>query len=61
MAIIPTQCFYRFLKIMIGPLAKVNCFFFSHFDENPCAGIFGICLDFTVVDCVDNNELYIKL
>ena len=33
---------------------------FLHFDKTPCAGIFDICLDFTVVDCVDNNELYIN-
>ena len=34
---------------------------FLHFNKNPCAGIFDICLDFTLVDCVDNDELYIKL
>ena len=33
---------------------------FLHFDKTPCAGIFDICLDFTVIDCVDNNELYIN-
>ena len=34
---------------------------FLHFDKNPCVGIFDNCLDFTVLDCVDNNELYRKL
>ena len=34
--------------------------FFVHFDKNPWAGIFDICLDFTAVDSVDNNELYIE-
>ena len=27
--IIPTQCFYRFSEILIGPLAKLNCFYTS--------------------------------
>ena len=27
--IIPTQCFYRFSEILIGPLAKSNCFYTS--------------------------------
>ena len=48
--------FYLFSEILIGPLTKLK-----HFDKNPCAGIFDMFLDFTVVDCVDNNELYIKL
>ena len=34
---------------------------FLHFDRSPCVGIFDNCLDITVVDCVGNNELYIKL
>ena len=34
---------------------------FLHFDKSPCVGIFDNCLDITVVDCVGNNELYIKL
>ena len=49
--IIPTQCFYRFSEILIGPLAKLNCFL--HFDKSPCVGIFDNCLDITVVDCVN--------
>ena len=28
-AIIPTQCFYRFLAILIGPLVKLNGFYTS--------------------------------
>ena len=34
---------------------------FLHFDKSPCVGIFDNCLDIKVVDCVGNNELYIKL
>ena len=34
---------------------------FLHFDKNQCVGIFDNCLDFTVQDYVDNNELYRKL
>ena len=34
---------------------------FLHFDKNPDVGIFDNCLDFTVLDFVDNNELYRKL
>ena len=50
-----------FSEFLIGPLTKLNGFYTSIKTPNPCAGIFDICLDFTVVDCVDSNELYIKL
>ena len=36
-----------------------NIKLFLHFDKNPCVGIFDNCLDFTVLDFVDNNELYV--
>ena len=32
---------------------------FLHFDKNPCVGIFDNCLDFTVLDCVDNKERHL--
>ena len=48
-----------FSEILVGPLAKLNCFYTSI--KNPCVGIFDNCLEFTVLDCVDNNELYLKL
>ena len=58
-AIIPTQCFYRFFGDFDWSVCKIKLFL--HFDKNPCVGIFDNCLDFTVLDCVDNNELYRKL
>ena len=57
--IIPTQCFYRFFRDFDWSVGKIKLFL--HFDKSPCVGIFDNCLDITVVDCVDNNELYIKL
>ena len=57
--IIPTQCFYRFFGDFDWSLGKIKLFL--HFDKNPCVGIFDNCLDFTVLDCIDNNELYRKL
>ena len=57
--IIPTQCFYRFFGDFDWSVGKIKLFL--HFDKNPCVGIFDNCLDFTVLDCVDNNELYRKL
>ena len=58
-SIIPTQCFYRFFGDFDWSVGKIKLFL--HFDKNPCVGIFDNCLDFTVLDCVDNNELYRKL
>ena len=55
-SIIPTQCFYRFFGDFDWSVGKIKLFL--HFDKNPCVGIFDNCLDFTVLDCVDNNELY---
>ena len=49
-----------FSEILIGPLAKLNCFYTS-IKAHVCVGIFDNLLDITVVDCVGNNELYIKL
>ena len=57
--IIPTQCFYCYFGDFDWSVGKIKLFL--HFDKNPCVGIFDICDDFTVLDCVDNNELYIKL
>ena len=57
--IIPTQCFYRFFGDFDWSVGKIKLFL--HFDKNPCVGIFDNCLDFTVLDCVDINELYRKL
>ena len=57
--IIPTQCFYRFFGDFDWSVGKIKLFL--HFDKNPCVGIFDNCLDFTVLDCVDNNEPYRKL
>ena len=57
--IIPTQCFYRFFGDFDWSVGKIKLFL--HFDKSPCVGIFDNCLDMTVVDCVNNNELYIKL
>ena len=57
--IIPTQCFYRFFGDFDWSVGKIKLFL--HFDKNPCVGILDNCLDFTVLDCVDNNELYRKL
>ena len=57
--IIPTQCFYRFFGDFDWSVGKIKLFL--HFDKSPCVGIFDNCLDITVVDCVNNNELYIKL
>ena len=57
--IIPTQCFYRFFGDFDWSVGKIKLFL--HFDKNPCVGIFDNCLDTTVLDCVDNNELYRKL
>ena len=57
--IIPTHCFYRFFGDFDWSNGKIRSFL--HFDKNPCVGIFDNCLDFTVLDCVDNNELYRKL
>ena len=53
------NAFIVFSESLIGPLAKLNCFYTSI--KNACVGIFDNCLDFTVLDCVDNNELYRKL
>ena len=58
-AIIPTQCFYRFFGDFDWSVSKIKLFL--HFDKSPCVGIFDNCFDITVVDCVGNNELYIKL
>ena len=57
--IIPTQCFYRFFGDFDWSVGKIKLFL--HFDKNPCVGIFDNCLDFTVLDGVDNNELCRKL
>ena len=57
--IIPTQCFYRFFGDVDWSVGKIKLFL--HFDKTSCVGIFDNCLDFTVLDCVDNNELYNKL
>ena len=57
--IIPTQCFYRFFGDFDWSVGKIKLFL--HFDKNPCVGIFDNYLDFTMLDCVDNNELYRKL
>ena len=57
--IIPTQCFYRFFGDFDWSVSKIELFL--HFDKSPCVGIFDNCLDITVVDCVGNDELYIKL
>ena len=58
--IIPTQCFYwGFFRNFEWSIGKIKSFL--HFHKKLCAGIFYICLDFTVVDCVYNNKLYIKL
>ena len=57
--IIPTQCFYCFFGDFDWSVGNIKLFL--HFDKNPCVGIFDNCLDFTVLDCVDNNELYRKL
>ena len=57
--IIPTHCFYRFFGDFDWSNGKIKSFL--HFDKNPCVGIFDNCLDFTALDCVDNNELYRKL
>ena len=57
--IIPTQCFYHFFGDFDWSVGKIKLFL--HFDKSPCVGIFDNCLDITVVDCVNNNELYIKL
>ena len=57
--IIPTQCFYRFFGDFDWSVGKIKLFL--HFDKSPCVGIYDNCLDITVVDCVNNNELYIKL
>ena len=57
--IIPTQCFYRFFGDFDWSVGKIKLFL--HFHKNPCVGIFDNCLDFTVLDCVDNNEPYRKL
>ena len=57
--IIPTQCFYRFFGDFDWCVGKIKLFL--HFDKSPCVGIFYNCRDITVVDCVNNNELYIKL
>ena len=54
--IIPTQCFYRFFRNFDWSVGKIKLFL--HVDKNLCVGIFDICLDFTVLDCVDNNELH---
>ena len=58
-SIIPTQCFYCYFGDFDWSVGKIKLIL--HFDKNPCVGIFDICDDFTVLDCVDNNELYIKL
>ena len=58
-SIIPTQCFYRLFGDFDWSVGKIKLFL--HFDKSPCVGIFDNCLDITVVDCVNNNELYIKL
>ena len=52
--IIPTQCFYCFFGDFDWSVGNIKLFL--HFDKNPCVGIFDNCLDFTVLDCVDNNE-----
>ena len=57
--IIPTQCFYRFFGDFDWSVGKIKLFL--HFDKSPCVGLFDNCLGITVVDCVNNNELYIKL
>ena len=57
--IIPTQCFYRFFGDFDWSVGKIKLFL--HFDKSPCVAIFDNCLDISVVDCVNNNELYIKL
>ena len=57
--IIPTHCFYRFFGDFDWSNGKIKSFL--HFDKNQCVGIFDNCLDFTVLDCLDNNELYRKL
>ena len=57
--IITILCFYHFFRDFDWSVGKI--ILFLHLNKNPCAGIFDICLDFTLVDCVDNNELYIKL
>ena len=57
-AIIPIQCFYRFFGDFDWSVGKTKLFL--HFDKSPCVGIFDNCLDITVVDCVNNNELYIN-
>ena len=54
--IIPTECFYRFFGDFDSSVGKIKLFL--HFDKKPCVVIFDNCLDFTVLDCVDNNELY---
>ena len=56
MGIIPTHCFYCFFGDFDWSVGKIKSFL--HFDKNPCVGIFDNCLDFTVLDCADNNELY---
>ena len=53
--IIPTQCFYRFFGDFDWSVGKIELLL--HFDKSPCVGIFDNCLDITVVDCVNNNEL----
>ena len=60
MGIISILCFFI---IFFGDFDRYvgKIILFLHFDKTPCAGIFNICLDFTLVDCVDNIELYIKL
>ena len=57
--IIPTQCFYRFFGDFDLSVGKIKLFL--HLDKSPCVGLFDNCLGITVVDCVNNNELYIKL
>ena len=57
--IIPTHCCYRFFGDFDWSVGKIKSFL--HFDKNPCVGIFDNYLDFTKLDCVDNNELYRKL
>ena len=59
--IIPTQCFYRFFGDFDWSVGKIKIKLLLHFDKNPCVGIFDNWLDFTVLDCVVNNELYRKL
>ena len=58
-SIIPTQCFYCFFGDFDWSVGNIKLFL--HFDKNPYVGIFDNCLDFTVLDCVDNNDLYRKL